>query len=71
MGMWGAFWALFGLLGVAAAADLTTIVVNSTLHMHYNNFVNSSVEIVYLFSDAKEVSYFIFYRAQICVHFFC
>jgi hypothetical protein len=51
-----AFWGLLTLLGLTAAAELNTIVIDSELNVKYDHSVNSSVEIIFLFSDAKQVN---------------
>jgi hypothetical protein len=54
--MLGSLLALLWLLGVPVASGLTTIVVdNITLGEKYHHFVNSSVEIIFIFSNATQV----------------
>ncbi|XP_059480473.1 SID1 transmembrane family member 1-like [Neocloeon triangulifer] len=49
-------WTLTLLLGVSAAADLTAIVINSQLGEKYLQEVNSTAEIIFLFSNVSQVS---------------
>lgn len=55
--MWVAVLALAWLLGAPVASGLTTIVVdNITLNTTYTHFVNSSVEIIFIFSNVTQVN---------------
>jgi len=65
--------ALVWLLGVPVASGLTTIVVdNISLGQHYDHFVNSSVEIIFIFSNVTQVCnkvQWIVLRIKLCAHF--
>jgi hypothetical protein len=71
--MLGALLALVWLLGVPVASGLTTIVLdNLELGVQYNHFVNSSVEIIFIFSNVTQVCIkfqWIVLRIKLCATF--